>query len=257
MPHVNPIPGRRWWACFAAAVLLAALVTTAAGRLDRDDSTSADVTGRVLLDGKPLAGATVTFTPESGSPSTGRTDADGRFTLAGDGGPGVNVGRHNVRVVAGGPGQSGGFDSGEQLTREVHAGANDFTLEPHRTVNSFTGRLARGGSTARFAPRNPVTLGLVYKKTGESFGVPVRDDGTFEIGWMPVGEYSAVLTAARSNRGIYWPGSPGTYTIPGGLTIEAGKTDYTIDVGEKWSHQAPVPSSFAAPLSHADVRPSS
>jgi len=40
------------------------------------------VGGTVLLDGRPLEGATVLFTPESGGrPSAGRTDASGRYEL--------------------------------------------------------------------------------------------------------------------------------------------------------------------------------
>jgi hypothetical protein len=43
----------------------------------------AKVQGKVLLDGQPLSGATVTFMPEggSGSPASGFTGEDGVFTL--------------------------------------------------------------------------------------------------------------------------------------------------------------------------------
>ncbi|MER3415419.1 MAG: hypothetical protein C4297_04290 [Gemmataceae bacterium] len=43
----------------------------------------APVKGRILLDGKPLEGATVTFIPESGKgqPASGRTDSQGQFVL--------------------------------------------------------------------------------------------------------------------------------------------------------------------------------
>jgi len=40
------------------------------------------VTGSVTLDGKPIAGATVTFAPKAGGlPATGVTDDEGRFDL--------------------------------------------------------------------------------------------------------------------------------------------------------------------------------
>jgi hypothetical protein len=40
------------------------------------------VRGRVLLDGAPVSGATVTFMPvQGGRPASGITDADGRFRL--------------------------------------------------------------------------------------------------------------------------------------------------------------------------------
>lgn len=41
-----------------------------------------DVTGSVLLDGEPLAGATITFVPSNGRASSGQTDANGRYMLA-------------------------------------------------------------------------------------------------------------------------------------------------------------------------------
>jgi len=39
------------------------------------------VTGRVTMDGKPLANATVVFIPENGRPAGARTDADGKYVL--------------------------------------------------------------------------------------------------------------------------------------------------------------------------------
>lgn len=39
------------------------------------------VKGRVTLDGKPLANATVVFIPEGGRPAGARTDADGNYVL--------------------------------------------------------------------------------------------------------------------------------------------------------------------------------
>lgn len=62
------------------------------------------VTGKVTLDGQPLAGATVAFIPqstslESGRPSTGMTDDSGVFTLKSMGGQdGAVVGEHVVSI---------------------------------------------------------------------------------------------------------------------------------------------------------------
>src|SRR5262245_13124602 len=39
------------------------------------------VSGRVTMDGKPLANATVVFIPENGRPAGARTDADGNYVL--------------------------------------------------------------------------------------------------------------------------------------------------------------------------------
>jgi hypothetical protein len=57
--------------------LLLALTATGCGR-------TSTVKGRVLLDGQPVAGATVLFMPDTdsqGRPATGTTDSDGYFEL--------------------------------------------------------------------------------------------------------------------------------------------------------------------------------
>src|SRR5205823_8856611 len=58
------------------------------------------------LDGKPLAGATVTFSPiarpgeiNAGDGSAGKTDAHGEYTLTTSRGvPGAQVGKHRVSI---------------------------------------------------------------------------------------------------------------------------------------------------------------
>jgi len=68
----------------------------------------APVSGRVMLNGSPLARASVTFAPiggknnqEPGPSSAGITDADGRYTLSliGQDGRGAVVGKHKVRIA--------------------------------------------------------------------------------------------------------------------------------------------------------------
>src|SRR5262245_18422913 len=68
----------------------------------------APVSGRVTLDGKPLAGAHVHFAPvatkgkiDPGPTSQGKTDADGRYTLSLDTScrPGAVVGHHKVYII--------------------------------------------------------------------------------------------------------------------------------------------------------------
>ncbi len=78
-------------------------------------------------------------------------------------------------------------------------------------------------------------LQLIWQEKGERFGIPILPDGTFKIGWMPLGKYSAVLE--RSNPKATGKESADlqrTYTVPGGLTIEQGKTNYEIELGEGW-----------------------
>lgn len=68
-------------------------------------ASTATVSGAVTLDGKPLEGATVSFTPASGDGggvggSAGKTDAQGRFTLrtvVADK-SGAAVGKHKVSI---------------------------------------------------------------------------------------------------------------------------------------------------------------
>jgi len=68
----------------------------------------APVSGRITLNGKPLAKASVTFAPvgskekqEPGPSSAGMTDADGRYTLTliGQDGRGAVIGKHKVRIA--------------------------------------------------------------------------------------------------------------------------------------------------------------
>ena len=58
------------------------------------------VSGKVTLAGQPLADAIVTFSPAaSGSPSTGRTDSSGSYTLMFTRGvKGAEAGDHNVTI---------------------------------------------------------------------------------------------------------------------------------------------------------------
>jgi hypothetical protein len=69
-------------------------------------SSVAQVSGRVTLDGLPLANAVVLFQPinasdNPGSGSVAKTDADGRFVLRQiqPNRPGASVGKHRVRIT--------------------------------------------------------------------------------------------------------------------------------------------------------------
>lgn len=57
------------------------------------------VGGTVTLDGQPLSGVQVTFAPESGRPSAGRTDDSGRYELLYIlNTKGAKVGKHRVII---------------------------------------------------------------------------------------------------------------------------------------------------------------
>jgi len=71
-------------------------------------SRTAPVSGRITLNGKPLAKASVTFAPipakgeqEPGPSSAAITDADGRYVLKliGQSGKGALIGKHKVMVA--------------------------------------------------------------------------------------------------------------------------------------------------------------
>ena len=107
------------------------------------------VTGVVTLDDKPLADAEVTFQPEKGRPSLGKTDSEGNYTLvytASDNG--ALIGPHKVLIttaVEAFSDESGGgndrearpgilppkYNAQTTLTAQVKPGANtiDFPLK--------------------------------------------------------------------------------------------------------------------------------
>jgi len=97
------------------------------------------------------------------------------------------------------------------------------------TVDAFNGRLIHDGKPVSFPAEETVQLKLFHEK-GESFGIPIEPDGSFKIGWMPIGKYSANLVRMRAGPG----GPPKNYTVPGGLTIEDGKTEYVVELGKAW-----------------------
>lgn len=58
------------------------------------------VTGKVTLDGTPVTNGLVTFVPVGGGrPATGKTDANGQYTLMGVDGKGALLGQHRVSIT--------------------------------------------------------------------------------------------------------------------------------------------------------------
>jgi hypothetical protein len=99
------------------------------------------------------------------------------------------------------------------------------------TVDAFHGKVTHNGNPVTFADEE-VKLSLFHEK-GEQFGIPLKADGTFEIGWMPTGKYSMMLERQTSAK----KGAQMTrYNVPGSLTIEDGKKDYVIELGKNFKH---------------------
>lgn len=82
----------------AATSLCLALASAGCGS---DGLQLTPVDGVVMLDGKPLAGASILFQPEAGGrPATGLTDAQGKFVLTTlEEGDGAHVGVNKVSVA--------------------------------------------------------------------------------------------------------------------------------------------------------------
>lgn len=130
------------------------IVSLCAGCGSSDIVPLADVTGTVLLDGKPLAGATVTYFPDNGSPSISQTDAEGQYDLAySSTRSGAVAGvRHTIRITTGQPEQEDDdgkpippvperlpprYNVESQLIEDVRPGSNtiDFRLQTNQQTS--------------------------------------------------------------------------------------------------------------------------
>jgi hypothetical protein len=104
------------------------------------------------------------------------------------------------------------------------------------TVDEFNGQLTHKGEPVSFGADDKVILQLVFAEKGERFGIPIQPDGSFKIGWMPIGKYTAILERTKAAGGK--KKGPSTtqerYQVPDGLTISEGQTKYTIELGEGW-----------------------
>jgi hypothetical protein len=98
------------------------------------------------------------------------------------------------------------------------------------TVDAFHGKVTHNGNPVTFAENEEVQLTLYHEK-GQQFGIPLKVDGTFEIGWMPTGKYAIMLERTTPNPAKKGP-QMSRYNVPDGLTIEEGKKDYVIELGK-------------------------
>jgi hypothetical protein len=99
-----------------------------------------------------------------------------------------------------------------------------------KTVDKFVGKVTYNGKPVNFAADQQAQITLFHEK-GQQWIIPLKEDGTFDIGWMPVGKYAVMLVRYQSARAK----GPGMrrYSVPAGLTIEDGKTtDYVIELGK-------------------------
>ncbi len=124
----------------ASLILLAGLLPGCSGR----GPEVVPVSGRVTLDGAPLAGARIRFEPEAtyGSPSYGAADQDGHYALGYKRGQaGALIGWHTIRIERGAHDEPGSqskpqalparYNTASELREEVKAGEDnvlDFKL---------------------------------------------------------------------------------------------------------------------------------
>ncbi|MFM7205579.1 MAG: hypothetical protein ACKO4T_02760 [Planctomycetaceae bacterium] len=125
-PGLFPSVMSRAWLGLTAVVLLAA-----AGCWGRG---FAEVTGTVMVDGKPLQGAFVTFQPEGSDAvrGVGATNAEGRYRVIRPGSKvGAMIGRNRVSVTGGDSGRSlpARYSTESTLEYEVKRGANVFDID--------------------------------------------------------------------------------------------------------------------------------
>jgi hypothetical protein len=109
------------------------------------------VTGRVTMDGKPLANATVVFIPENGRPAGASTDANGNYVLNfAQGRRGAIPGNNTIRITTQRdptPGENGTAIPGSKETIPPRYNAESeltFTVEPSKR-NTANFDLKSGG----------------------------------------------------------------------------------------------------------------
>ncbi len=126
---------RSYWRCAVGLVAMACLAGCGGAGGDRPETVP--VTGTVTLDGTPVAGATVAFSPSAGGGRSahGITDANGRFKLTTfEAGDGAMPGSYKVGVSkTAGPAQAAPGtteETPESIDAAYKAAAERGALEP-------------------------------------------------------------------------------------------------------------------------------
>jgi len=118
-------------ACLVTAAMVALTLLAVAGCGGRG---FAEVRGTVLVDGKPLQNAFVTFVPEGPDAvrGVGSTNAEGRYRVIRPGSKvGAMIGKNRVSVTGGDAGRTlpPQYNTESTLTYEVKSGANVFDID--------------------------------------------------------------------------------------------------------------------------------
>ncbi|WP_437193444.1 carboxypeptidase-like regulatory domain-containing protein [Planctomicrobium sp. SH527] len=102
----------------------------------------ADAGGVISYQGKPLASASVIFTPETGPIAVGMTDDDGKFHLLTQGKTGAKLGKHTVIVQAVGP------KSGTKVVTNDPSTGRDLPVQMVSRIPEKYGKTNQSGLTA-------------------------------------------------------------------------------------------------------------
>jgi hypothetical protein len=107
-------------------------------------------------------------------------------------------------------------------------------------VSSFSGRVVQDGKPVTFPDSEEVRVVFTViegDSMGKNFGVAIKPDGSFSIGWMPIGKMAMRLEREPKDVSKSVGGGLSRYSIPGTLITEEGKTaGYTIELGKSWKH---------------------
>lgn len=96
------------------------------------------------------------------------------------------------------------------------------------TVEKFIGTVTQNGKQISVKPGERLTIQMRHE-SGQVFGIPIKEDGTFEIGWMPLGHYDLIAEKYKDGQ----RGGP-SKTGVGGFQVMNGKTEYNIELGKHW-----------------------
>jgi hypothetical protein len=97
------------------------------------------------------------------------------------------------------------------------------------TVDAFNGRVTVDGKPVSFPPGEDIVLRVYHHGSAQMFGIPIQPDGTFKIGWMPIGTYNSIL--ARASKSAKGRGG-NLYGVPGTFNVVEGQTEYVIELGK-------------------------
>jgi hypothetical protein len=109
-------------------------------------------------------------------------------------------------------------------------------------IEAFSGQVVQDGKPVTFSEDEEVVIKFIVAEgddAGKRFGVGIKPDGSFGIGWMPLGKMQMIMERSAKDPARRSPGPPNMYTIPGTLTTEKGKTSgYEIELGKAWKPNA-------------------